>query len=638
MSSPCSPPNQVRVRLGQFEVVPGDPQANLLVIRTLIELATADGVDLLLLPEMVIPGYLLGDEWEREAFLRECEACGEALRKAATDLVVVFGNVAMDWERRNEDGRVRKYNALFVADHGTFVGPESSPYPFVIKALMPNYRQFDDSRHFFDLRKLAYELGEPVEQLMRPVHTRAGRLGCLLCEDAWDMDYAISPLQTLAERGDIDLMVNASASPFTLNKNHKRNRVFSAQAKQCGVPIAYVNHTGIQNNGKTLFTFDGASCIYDPSGVRVLTAPPFAEVSPTIDLHFGEHPIPPHVDMPEEDDIEAIWNALVYGTRRFMQQLGVERVTIGVSGGIDSAVVAAIYGQILPPEQLLLVNMPSQYNSATTRSLAERLALNLGCYYTNVPIQQSLELTMGQIHGLQADSGLGAPPLQLELSPFMQENIQARDRSARVLAALASAFGGVFTCNANKSEMTVGYTTLYGDLGGYLANIADLWKGQVYDLARYLNREIYKSELIPQGSIDIVPSAELSHAQNVDEGRGDPLHYPYHDQLFASWVEWWNRVTPEEILGWYIDGTLAERIGFEGSIQSLFPTPEQFIDDLERWWNLYQGMALAKRIQAPPILAIKRRAFGFDHRESQLGARYSATYQAIKHSILHPTA
>lgn len=634
MSAPTLLSDGPLIQLGQFDIAPGQPQRNLEQIVSLIDQAHADGVNLLIFPEMAIPGYLLGDEWEREAFLRECEACGEAAREAAQDLVVVFGNVAMDWERRNEDGRVRKYNALFIADHGRFIGPAPSPYPFVIKALMPNYRQFDDSRHFFDLRKLAYERGVPIETLMQPVNTRAGRLGCMLCEDAWDMDYAISPLRTLAAHGGIDLMINASASPFTLNKNHKRNRVFASQAMRCSTPIAYVNHTGIQNNGKTLFTFDGSSCIYDRNGAKILSAPAFEASTPSIRLN----PDSPTSDAasipPPEDDIASIWQALAYGTRKFMEQLRVERVAIGVSGGIDSAVVAALFGHILPPENLLLVNMPSQFNSATTRGLARQLATNLGCYYTNVPIQPSLELTMQQIDGLKATSGGHAAPLTLKLSPFMQENVQARDRSSRVLAAIASAFGGVFTCNANKSEMTVGYTTLYGDLGGFLAPIADLWKTQVYALARYLNSDVYNGELIPQGSIDIVPSAELSANQNVDKGQGDPLHYPYHDALFASWVEWWNRVTPEENLAWYADGTLAERLGYDGDILQLFPTAEMFITDLERWWDLYQGMALAKRIQAPPVLAIKRRAFGFDHRESQLGPRYTKRYQELKQSLL----
>ncbi len=180
--------------------------------------------------------------------------------------------------------------------------------------------------------------------------------------------------------------------------------------------------------------------------------------------------------------------------------------------------------------------------------------------------------------------------------------------------------------------MTIGYSTLYGDLGGFLAPIADLWKGEVYSMAEYINKVIYKKEAIPQGSIDIVPSAELSDKQDVDTGQGDPLHYPYHDRLFKSWVEHWDRATPEDNLQWYIDGCLNEKLGYNGDLNTLFKDKQMFTEDLERWWNLYQGMAVAKRIQAPPVLAVKRRSFGFDHRESQLGPRYSQRYLDLKNA------
>jgi NAD+ synthase (glutamine-hydrolysing) len=282
---------------------------------------------------------------------------------------------------------------------------------------------------------------------------------------------------------------------------------------------------------------------------------------------------------------------------------------------------------------VLLVNMPSRYNSATTRNLAADLARNIGAFYMEAPIGDSVAVTLRQIDGQAIRSPDGALQSTLNVTGAVLENIQARDRSSRILAAAAAAFGGVFTCNANKSEVTVGYTTLYGDLGGWLANLADLWKTEVYALARHLNKQVFGREVIPRGSLDIVPSAELSDAQAVDEGKGDPLVYAYHDRLFRSWVEWWNRATPEDNLKAYLDGTLAEQLEYDGDIATLFPTPEAFIADLERWWNLYQGMGLAKRIQAPPVLAIKRRAFGFDHRESQMGARYTQAYEEMKEGI-----
>jgi NAD+ synthase (glutamine-hydrolysing) len=622
----------IRTRLEQIEVLPGRPRDNSALMLERIAAARADGVDLIVFPEMAIPGYLLGDEWERESFLRECEACGDEIRAASDGVVVVFGSVALDASRRNEDGRVRKYNAAFVAQDGQFVGPAGSSYAFVIKALLPNYREFDDSRHFFDLRKLALEEGQSLDSLITPVHTRVGRLGCLICEDAWDADYALSPLDALAANG-ADLFLNISASPYTLNKNHKRNRVFAAHAERLKRPLVYVNKVGVQNNGKTVFTFEGQSCVYDAHGHHTDCGAPFGAAALTIDI-----PLDPAAEFGEplelqEDSIEELRLALEFGMRRFMESCGVQRVVVGASGGIDSAVVAALYSRILPPDHLLLANMPSRYNSDTTRSLARELAGNLGCLYVEIPVEESVATTVKQVDGLTARSLDGQIEQQLTLSSFMLENVQARDRSSRILAAVASAFGGVFTCNANKSEATVGYTTLYGDLGGFMASLADLWKGEVYALAEHLNA-ISPGPLIPQGSIDVVPSAELSPDQAVDEDKGDPLVYPYHDRLFASWVEWWNRVTPEEILQWYADGVLEQQIGYAGSIGDLFPDAAAFIADLERWWNLYQGMGIAKRIQAPPVLGVKRRVFGFDHREAQMGPRYTRAYQALRAKLL----
>ncbi len=183
--------------------------------------------------------------------------------------------------------------------------------------------------------------------------------------------------------------------------------------------------------------------------------------------------------------------------------------------------------------------------------------------------------------------------------------------------------------------MTVGYSTLYGDQAGFFAALADLWKHQVYDLAGYLNLDVYQREVIPRGIIGLVPSAELSPDQDVDQGKGDPIVYPYHDYLFRSFVEHWNRATPEDILEWYDRGVLEEKIGCQpGLLKRLFGGPGDFIGDLERWWEAYTGMAVAKRIQAPPVLAVSRRVFGFDHREAQNGAYFTARYLEMKRKIL----
>jgi len=625
----------IRIALAQMEVLPGRPDRNATTICKQIEAARQAGARIIVFPEMAVPGYLIGDRWEQSAFLRACEQAGEQIRLATQDICAIFGNVAIDWQKRNEDGRPRKYNALFIAEDRDWHGPAGSPLPFVIKTLMPNYRQFDDSRHFYDLRKLAAETGQPLADFHTPVHTRHATLGCVLCEDAWCQDYPHSPLGNLARHKEIQLFINASASPFTINKNHKRNRVFASHIQHLQRPMLYVNHTGCQNNGKTIYTFDGASCIYDGQAGRVDIADAFEEK-----LHVQDIPLTPgSAFAPQhplrEDSTSHVAGALRYGLEKMTAATGIRKVVVGASGGIDSAVVAALFTHVLGPEAVLLANLPSRYNSTTTQNLARTLADNLGTPYVSVPIEDSVALTSRQIQGLQPSlrpSPIG-PPLQL--TEFMLENVQARDRSSRILAALASAWQGAFTCNANKSEMTVGYTTLYGDLGGWIAPIADLWKGQVYNLAHTLNQEFFPQPVIPEGMFSLKPSAELSPQHNVDLHLGDPLIYPYHDRLFASWVEHWNRATPEENLAWYAAGEIEERLGLAAPIQSYFADAASFIADLERWWNLYQGIGVAKRIQAPPVLAVTRRAFGFDHREAQIAPFLSPDYLALKTKLLH---
>ena len=264
------------------------------------------------------------------------------------------------------------------------------------------------------------------------------------------------------------------------------------------------------------------------------------------------------------------------------------------------------------------------------------LAQNLGCLYLELPIEGSLDISQRQLHGLEASSLDGKLKAKLSLEGLAFENVQARDRGARLLAALAASFGGVFSCNTNKAELTVGYGTLYGDIAGFLAIIGDLWKEDVYALGNYLNAEAYHREVIPQGIFDVIPSAELSAEQAVDQGKGDPLNYPYHDRLFFAFVQRWNRATPEEILEWYLEGSLAKNLGLptDLDLKKYFPTAQAFITDLERWWNLYNGIGVAKRVQAPPVLAVSSRAFGYDHREFLGRAAYTQHYLELKRKAL----
>ncbi|MDY4882999.1 MAG: nitrilase-related carbon-nitrogen hydrolase, partial [Anaerovibrio sp.] len=230
----------LKIAVAQMKVIPGHPDENTANMLSMVEEAKKNQADVIIFPEMAVPGYLLGDTWEQTAFIRDCEECGQDIIAASGDIAIIFGNVAADWSKKNNDGRVRKYNALFLAYQGKLVQPEGMPYPFVIKTLMPNYREFNDTRHFFSLRQLAEELHTTAEKLLSPlkltIKGRSYSIGAFLCEDGWSDDYNLAPVEILRSKG-VDMLVDISSSPYTLGKNGKRHRVFGRLAKEAGVPL-----------------------------------------------------------------------------------------------------------------------------------------------------------------------------------------------------------------------------------------------------------------------------------------------------------------------------------------------------------------------------------------------------------------
>ena len=632
----------MKIALSQFEIIPSMPTNNAARIINYIEEAKNSKADMIIFPELAISGYLIGDMWESESFIRECEELGEEIIKASKDIFVIFGNVAVDRNKKNFDGRVRKYNALFLAkDEKLIKNPYSKiPYPFIIKTLLPNYKEFEDTRHFFSLKDFIFEnalednfdLKEYVNPVKININGEKINLGLTICEDAWSSNYNLSPIDILNEK--TDLFINISSSPYTLIKDTKRHKMYSDISKKYNKPLIYVNNVGIQNNGKTVYTFDGGSSAYDNNGNIIFASNRYEERLYYIEMNLTKKEFPKAIKINEENEYKLIYDTIIYGIRKFTKLIGINKVVIGVSGGIDSALSSAVYVNAIGKDNVLLVNMPSRFNSNTTKNLAKTLAENLGCAYMVVPIQESVDFTIKQIETCKIIKD--GEESFLKVSSFIAENIQARDRSSRILSGLAASFGGVFTCNANKTETMVGYSTLYGDGAGFFAALADLWKYQIYELAKYINKNIFKKEIIPEGSINIVPSAELSNAQAVDEGKGDPIKYDYHDYLFKALMESWNRILPEDILKMYIDEVLEEKIGCEkGIIKKYFKSDLEFIEDLEKWWRQYMGMAISKRIQAPPILAISRRAFGFGNRESQNRVYYTSKYLYLKNKLLN---
>ena len=630
----------LKIACAQPEITAGRPDLNTEKILKVIDKTAANGADILFLPECAVPGYLIGDLWEQTTFIEDCETCGQDIINATADndLCVVFGNIALDKTKINEDGRVRKYNAAFVAHHGKALGNGKLPYNFIVKHSLPNYREFDDSRYFYSLAQLAAELGTTPDALTAPVEVnikgQAVKLGVMLCEDGWTDNYHFNVPQALA-RGGADILCNISCSPFTLNKDAKRHRLFGAQAKEAKLPLVYCNNTGIQNNGKNIFTYDGCSCVYNSNGTLSAEAEAYAETVLYFDFDCETKKINTAPAIAETmNRTAAIYKAVRYGTQKFLQQLGITKMVVGLSGGIDSAVTAALYADILGPQNVLLVNMPGRYNADLTKDMALKTAQTLKTNYMVVPITESVENTFNQLTQTPVTAYNSGTQFNLSISPYVMENIQARDRGARILAGVAAAFGGAFSCNSNKTEITVGYATFYGDICGAVAPIGDLWKHDVYALGRYLNDKVFTNPVIPEEIFTMRPSAELSPEQTVGNG-GDPLVYPYHDKLFALFVESWRKTSPADILRWYSEGTLAEHLGCpQQLIDETFKDAAAFIADLECWWKLFCGLAVAKRIQAPPIVSISRRAYGYDHREAQLTPYFSREYYKLKNKLL----
>ena len=694
----------IRIAFGQIQVHPGDPATNFQSMMQAINYAKAVSTDILIFPELCLSGYMIGDLWDQVPFINDCLYYGDEIVKATanTNLTIIFGNVGIDEHLRNLDGSLRKYNALYVASKGQLLSNPSQPYPFTIKTLLPCYRYFNEPRHFTSANVVAKERNLPLSDINQPltISTRHGAftIAPVICEDSWDTHYPDCPTSLMVESAKakgqhIDLTVNCSSSPYTIHKQEQRHALFSAQAKRYNTPIAYTNHVGIQNNGKNICIYDGCSTLYDVNGSVVEEVPAFENtVRPTLLKDTLWQPLS-HTSNDSDNTygtvpnyIPTLFKALQYGIRQFLAQTGIKNIVIGASGGIDSALNAALYSTVLPLENLYLVNMPSRYNSDMTKDFAYQLAQNIGCHYGVFPIEEGVNTTVVQLesqpftkfplktsghvhkHTPADDSTISNSTTDaicesqqtttnyteqthvdtnldtitfLQLSTLAKENIQARDRSSRILAGIASAVNGAFTCNGNKTEFTVGYATMYGDLAGFLAATGDVWKTDVYALARYMNEYIFKREVIPQGSIDVVPSAELSDAQDVTQGLGDPLQYEYHDCLFRAFVEGTphtlphQRLTPEDILCTYEKGTLEYLLGLPQLVSHYFTSTEQFINDLERWWKSFNGLAVAKRIQSPPLFLVSERAFGTDLSESQLKPYFSRTYHIIKERVLY---
>ena len=623
------------IALVQMDVKPARPDLNVDRMLRYIDRAREAGADLVVFSELCISGYILGDLWEVDALVEDFAAYSDTIREASQDIVVLFGNVAVDRAKVGEDGRIRKYNAVHICANGRYVAREGVPagLPAGVqpKTLHPNYRFFDDDRHFYSLRKLADDRGRSVYDWIAPfeVRLRDGRtfrFGVQLCEDIWCQDYGyaddiLDTLRVFHERG-AQALFNLSSSPWTWQKNVKRNRVVREILRRSPLPVFYCNHVGAQNNGKNIIVFDGDTTVYSPEGDILRRARPWRE---QMVLSRGGNP-----PAASQDEIAAILDAILTGLRHLDDVREKEnRFLVGVSGGIDSSVAVSILAQAFGPERVYAVNMPTRFNASITRNNAKQVCRTLEVDYLSCPIQDLYEALSEKIKDMRFSRSPG------DYTRLVDENLQARIRGADILPALAAKFGLVFTNNGNKTETALGYATLYGDVNGAVAPIADLYKVQVLQLARFLNGEVFGREVIPDNLIsgETVPSAELSDAQDVTRGLGDPIKYGYHDAVLRQIIEY--RKDPVDFLQWFVDGVLLDEIGWNDREQfrAWFPDVNGWIDDLE-WVTRQLRINYFKRVQAPPIIVLSKRAFGFDLRESQLPTYQTRRYGELKELAL----
>jgi NAD+ synthase (glutamine-hydrolysing) len=618
-----------------MDVRPGRPDLNLARMLDFIGQARQANAEIIVFSELCVCGYLIGDLWEVDALVEDYAAYSDTIRQASDGLTVIFGNVAIDKDHIGQDGRLRKYNAVYVCSNGQYLQRPNMPPGLANgiqpKTLQPNYRFFDDDRHFFSLRHLAQEQGRSVYDWSVPfeITRRNGtifKFGVQLCEDIWCQDYTynndtLDTLRVYHQRG-VDAVFNLSASPWTWQKNDKRNRVVRDILSRSPLPFFYINQVGAQNNGKNIIVFDGDTTVYAANGETLLRAHPWRE-----QLLLTHAPTAP---APMQNETTAVYHAVRTGISHLDHIRGGEnRFLIGVSGGIDSSVNACLLAQTIGPERIFAINTPTRFNADITQNNARQLCQRLGIDYISCPIQDLYQTVAQKI------KSTAFATIQGDYTRLVDENIQARIRGADILSGLAAKYGLIFTNNGNKTETALGYATLYGDVNGAVAPIADLYKVQVLELAHYLNQQVFGTQTIPDNLLSgaTVPSAELSEAQDVTKGLGDPIKYGYHDAILRQLIEY--RRHPLDILQWQLDGTLFDRLGWAdaGRFNTYFPTAASWIEDLE-WLDRQLRMNYFKRIQAPPIIVLSKRAFGFDLRETQWPAYVPRRYAELKSAVL----
>lgn len=536
----------MKIALLQINPIIGDFSHNSMKILDACEKAAAAGCGLVIFPELVLSGYPPQDLLESPAFL---QAHDNALATLCTKLPAIDVLLGCIEQRQSEGCGKRLYNSAFCIQNGSIVRR-------IRKQLLPTYDVFDEKRWF--------EAGQQSEVFV----WNGIRLGITICEDIWHSEigeYERDPVaEFFADGQQIDCLVNLSASPFQRGKESLRYRIFQTLCTRYNIPLLYINQVG----GQDSLLFDGCSLVMDKYGKIKAKARGFVEDMLLVETSNWSGPM--HGSL-QENGVAAVHDALVMGIQDYVRKCGFRSVVLGLSGGIDSALTAALAVEALGAENVLGVALPSPYSSNDSMEDARALANNLGFRFEVLPISKlfaSFQETLNPLFG-------NLPP------DITEQNLQARIRG-NLLMALSNKFGHLLLSTGNKSEMAVGYCTLYGDMNGGLAVISDVPKQLVYELSRYINRN---EEIIPLRTITKAPTAELKPGQCDQD---DLPEYEILDQILELHLE--------------------EHLGVKEIVARGF-AKELVVDVLRRVrLNEY------KRKQAPMGLKVTSKAFGYGRR------------------------
>lgn len=540
----------MKIALVQTNPVIGDFYYNCEKILSRSVKARSMGCRLAIFPEMAVSGYPPQDLLERQSFIEQQSiAVDELLVNLPGDIDVLFGCV----EQREAGEGKRLYNSALVARNGKIVFRAH-------KQLLPTYDVFDETRYF--------QQGDVPEPYILDDIT----FGVTICEDIWHQEiemYEREPVELLKRAAidkniSLDCIINISASPFQGNKESQRHSLFKRLCRHHSLPLIYVNQVG----GQDSLLFDGRSMVIDEHGDIVAKAAGFEENIIVVNSGNWQGDI---AGSKIDDELESVFKALVMGVRDYVTKCGFSSVVLGLSGGIDSALTAAIAVHALGADNVLGVAMPSFYSSADSLEDAEELAGNLGCRFEVVPINDIFETYKKTLSPLFTD----------KKEDLTEQNIQARIRG-NILMALSNKFGSLLLATGNKSEMAVGYCTLYGDMSGGLAVISDVPKQLVYELARFVNRH---KELVPSRTLTKAPTAELKPDQRDQDD-----------------------LPPYEILDRILQHHLEEGLDLQKIIDLGFE--KDLVADVLRRIQLNEY----KRKQAPMGLKVTSKAFGYGRR------------------------